>query len=122
MDNSSLKEILPTLPWLRVVHYLLNVADGKHVAHCLDLDLVSVGATRDDAVRKLDDLVKTQIELSLGTGRLVNLTTKAPVSFWRQYFDCKPVELEPRSIHITIPDMLPIDSADSEIGILARAA
>lgn len=122
MNNTSLKEIVPSLPWLRAVHYLLTQNDQKHVAHCMDLDLISSGATRSEAAGKLDDLVKAQIELSLATGKLVNLTTKAPMSFWREYFAGKPIDLDPKSIYISVPDIVPIETTESEIGILARAA
>ena len=120
MKDASLKEILPTIPWLRALHFLLSATDGKHIAHCLDLDLVSVGATRAESVRKLDDLVKAQIELSLNTGTLVNLATKAPNSFWQEYFAARAIDLEPKSIRIRVPDIVPIEPSESEIGILAR--
>ena len=33
------------------LHYLFNKSDGKIVAHCLDLDLVSSGDTMKEAQR-----------------------------------------------------------------------
>jgi hypothetical protein len=125
MDISTQKLIVPALPQLWAVHYLLSESDGNHVAHCLDLDLVTVGATRASAARQLDDLVKVQIELSLATCRLTNLETKAPLAFWRKYFAGTAVDIDPRTIHIKIPEaaqVVPLDSAESELGILARAA
>lgn len=123
MEGTTLKDVLPTLPWLRVVHYLLSEKDGKHVAHCLDLDVVSTGESQKIAVRKLDDLVKAHIELALATGRLENLATKAPSSYWRQFIDGEPIEMQPNTIHIRIPEavqVVPLES--SEVGILAHRA
>jgi len=120
MDSVTLKDLIPALPQLRVLHYLISQADGQFVAHCLDLDLISVGPDIQSAGRKLDGLVKTQIEFSLATSNLSNLATKAPLSYWKEFLAGTPVDLEPRSIHITVPETVPLDSPVSEIGILAR--
>lgn len=114
---------VPALPQLRVVHYLLSERDGKHVAHCLAFDLVCVGSSVNDASRKLDNLVKAHIEYSLDSRRQVNLTTQAPTPYWRQFFAGRNIELTPRTIHISIPEAaqaIPLDSAEAELGILAR--
>jgi hypothetical protein len=123
MDSTTLKDILPTLPWLRVVHYLLSGTDGRHVAHCLDLDVVVTGASQQIAMEKLDDLVKAHIEVALATGQLENLSTKAPSSFWRQFIDGKPIEVPRKTLHIRIPEavqVVPLEN--SEVGILAHRA
>jgi hypothetical protein len=73
----------------------------------------------------LDDLVKAQIELSMATYRLSNLETKAPLPFWRKYFAGTAVDIDPGVIHIKIPEaaqVVPLASAESELGILARVA
>ena len=123
--DASTKELVPPLPQLPVLHYLLSTSDGKHVAHCLDLDLISVGNTREEAARKLDDLAKAQIELTLATGQLVNLTTRAPLSFWRQFIDGAPFDPEPGTIRIKIPANIapaPADSTENQVGIVAKIA
>jgi len=123
MDSTTLKDILPTLPWLRVVHYLLSGADHRYVAHCLDLDIVATGASQDIAVEKLDDLVKAHIEVALATGRLENLSTKAPSSCWRQFIDGERIEVPRKTLHIRIPEavqVVPLEN--SEVGILAHRA
>jgi hypothetical protein len=125
MDNATQELSVSALPQLWAVHYLISEANGKHVAHCLDLDLVAVGATRQESALRLDNLVKAQIELSMATGRLLNLETKAPLSYWKQYFAGTPIELEPKTLRIKIPSsvqVVPLDPAESELGILARAA
>jgi hypothetical protein len=126
MSDATLKSIRPSLPQLPVVHYLISTSEGKHVAHCLDLDLVCTDGDWHVAVRKLDDLVKAQIELSLQTGQLANLATKAPMSCWKQFYDGTHIELEPNTIHIRIPDaaqVVMLESPEGEVGrLLARAA
>ena len=123
MLNVTLKDLVPTLPQLRVLHYLISVSEGKHVAHCLDLDLVAIGNDVQAVSRKLDGLVKAHIEFSLATGQLSNLATKAPMVYWKLFFVGTTIDLEPKTIHITIPEtvqVVPLDSSESEIGILAR--
>jgi hypothetical protein len=125
MDNASQGLKVSALPQLWVLHYLISEADGKHVAHCLDLDLVAVGASRQESALRLDNLVKAQIELSMATGRLMNLETKAPLNYWKQYFIGTPIELERKTLRVKIPtavQVVPLDPAESELGILARAA
>lgn len=123
--DASTKNLAPPLPQLPVLHYLLSSSNGKHVAHCLDLDLVCVGATREEAARKLDDLAKAQIELTLASGQLVNLTTRAPLSFWRQFIDGAPFDPEPGIIRIKIPvniQPVPSDPSENQVGIVAKIA
>lgn len=123
MDSTTLKDVLPTLPWLRIVHYLLSGSDHRHVAHCLDLDIVATGQSQEIAVNKLDDLVKAQIEVALATGQLENLSTKAPSSYWKQFIDGEPIVVQRKTIHIRIPEavqVVPVEN--SEVGILAHRA
>jgi hypothetical protein len=45
MTDIAIQELeFVSLPHLDLLHYLLSGSDGKHVAHCLDLDLVATGA------------------------------------------------------------------------------
>jgi len=123
MDSTTLKDILPTLPWLRVVHYLLSGTDRRYVAHCLDLDIVATGPSQENALDKLDDLVKAHIEVALATGQLENLSTKAPSSYWRQFIDGERIEVQRKTLHIRIPEavqVVPLEN--SEVGILAHRA
>lgn len=66
---------------------------------------------------------KGHIEYSLDSRCQVNLTTQAPTQYWRQFFAGRNIELTPRTIHISIPEaaqVIPLDSAEAELGILAR--
>ena len=129
MDRAT-KDISPALNVpaatrpLRVVHYLISEADGKWKAHCLDLDLQSFGKDWNEASRKLDDLVKAHIEVSLATGQVTdNLASEAPLTYWKDYYKAKPIEMEPRTIHVRIPQafqLTALDSEDSQVGIDAR--
>lgn len=113
------------LPHLRLLHYLLSESRGKHVAHCLDLDLVSLGKSQNEAAKKLDSLVKAHIELALATKQLENLETRAPQTYWNQFADGKPVKLHPMKIRIHIPEdilVVPLPRSESELRILAHAA
>jgi hypothetical protein len=125
MTDAALKELLaiPALPHLDLLHYLLSESEGKHVAHCLDLDLVAAGEDRKAAAAKLDRLVKAHIELALASGQLANLSTKAPNKFWDQFAVGKPVKLDPATLRIRIPESVQIvPVSGSELKILAHAA
>lgn len=122
MDSVTLKDLIPGLPQLQVLHYLISEIDGGFSAHCLDLDLVSVGADLQSASRELDDLVKVHIELSLATSYLKNLTTRAPKHYWDLFLAGTRVEIEPKTVHITVPETVPLKFPESELGILAHLA
>jgi hypothetical protein len=119
---AAAKELVPTLPQLRRLHYLISEDGGKHIAHCLDLDLVTLDTTVKGATAKLDVLVKDHIEFSLTTGLLSNLTTKASIQYWNEFGKARPIDLEPRQISITIPDVAQIVPLVEPGGILAIEA
>lgn len=130
MTDSALKELISSsltlagaLPHLDLLHYLLTEAGGKHTAHCLDLDLATVGKSQKDAASKLDDLVKAHIELALATGQLTNLSTRAPQAYWKQFAEGKRIVLKPTTLHIQIPESVQVVPVpESELQILAHAA
>jgi hypothetical protein len=126
MTDIAIKELLTpavSLPHLNLLHYLLSESEGKHIAHCLDLDLVATADTREKAAQKLDRLVKATIELALATQQYENLKTQAPQNFWDEFQDGNTVELEPRTLQIKIPESVQIvPVSDSKLPILARAA
>jgi hypothetical protein len=125
MSDIAIKELLPPvlLPHLKMLHYLLSESEGKHIAHCLDLDLVSTAYTRDEAAQKLDRLVKATIELSLATQQYENLQTKAPQNFWDEFLGGREVNLEPKTLQINIPEAVQIVPVSyGTLPILARAA
>lgn len=125
MTETAIKELLSvvSLPHLDLLHYLLSESNDKHIAHCLDLDLVATADTRKDAAQKLDRLVKATIEIALATQQFANLATRAPQNFWIEFADGKTIELEPKALQIKIPESVQIvPVSDSTLPILARAA
>jgi hypothetical protein len=119
MPGTTLKDLVPALPQLRRLHYLISVSDVKFVAHCLDLDLVVVADDVPSAGHKLDALVKDHIEFSLATGQFANLSTKAPIHYWNEFDQASPIELQPQQIHITIPDAAQVVPLLSPGGVLS---
>jgi hypothetical protein len=126
MTDIAIKELLSdliSLPHLDLLHYLLTESEGTHIAHCLDIDLIATGDSCEKAATKLDSLVKAHIELTLATQQFANIATKAPQSFWNQFADGTPVELEPRTLRIQIPESVQIvPVSEGKLRILARAA
>src|SRR5579863_5737605 len=126
MTDVAIKELLSelvSLPHLDLLHYLLSETEGKHIAHCLDLDLVATADSRKNAAQKLDRLVKATIELALATQQFANLVTRAPQNFWNEFAAGNTIELEPKTLQIKIPESVQIvPVSDSTLPILARAA
>jgi hypothetical protein len=128
MNDSAIKELLAIpelvfIPHLGLLHYLLSESEGRHIAHCLDLDLVATGESRERAAAKLDALVKAHIELALATGQFTNLATKAPQIFWNKFADGDPVKLHPARLEIQIPESIQIVPVPAgELRILAHTS
>jgi hypothetical protein len=55
---------------------------GKHIAHCLDFDLIETAETEDDACSRLIRTVKTYVEFGLGKGWGNCIRHRAPQRFW----------------------------------------
>ncbi|MBU0463838.1 MAG: hypothetical protein KKD21_00040 [Proteobacteria bacterium] len=71
------------------VNVLTKKEDGMFVAHCLELDIVAVGTTIDDAQRELVSLVCAQIDSAFSNDNLDNLFHPAPPEVWQELFKCK---------------------------------
>jgi hypothetical protein len=125
MTEIATKELLAvvSLPQLDLLHYLLSESNGKHIAHCLDLDLVATADHRKNAAQKLHRLVKATIELALATQQFASLATRAPQNFWNEFATGNTIELEPKTLQIKIPESVQIvPVSDSILPILARAS
>ena len=70
------------------LHILIIEDKEKKVflAHCLDIDIVSQGATQKDAISELLKLIHTQIEYCLENDMLDNLFRPAPKEYWDMYY------------------------------------
>src|SRR5947209_16980874 len=59
--------------------------DGFWLAHCLEMDIVAEGATRQEAMKSLEDLCMLQIRVALEQGDLESIFRAAPPSVWKMY-------------------------------------
>jgi hypothetical protein len=87
--------------------------------------MIAVGKNREEAGRKLDDLVQAQIELTLATRQLVNLTTRAPQSYWMQFINGRPIDLEPQALRIKNSEkdqFVASDPSEYQVGMVAKLA
>lgn len=67
------------------LHVVFYQEDGEWVAHCLEFDLVGVGATKVKAMELLSGAIETQISESIRTGNLQNLFTPASGEYFRMF-------------------------------------
>lgn len=67
---------------LRVVFYR---EEGRCIAHCLELDLVGDGESREEAVKQLCVAIGSQIEASLKYNNMYNLFTPADGRFFAMF-------------------------------------
>ena len=63
---------------LRVVFY---EDSGATIAHCLEFDLVGDGATRDEALKSLNDSIATLVEWSVENNDPSSLFSPAPAIY-----------------------------------------
>jgi len=63
------------------------------IAHCLELDLAAEGKSSADALRDLLDLVDTQIQTAVDSGRLESVFRPAPPQIWAMFSEAADVPL-----------------------------
>jgi hypothetical protein len=73
------------------LNYLIHQADGEHVAHCLDMDLVGSGDTKEAAITQLNLAVKSLVFFAFRTNTLdiLSLAGRAPDRYWNWFDDAK---------------------------------
>lgn len=101
--------MLPTQadPILTALHYLFSHVEDRTIAHCLDLDLVTSGATLEEAEEKLNALVLCQIGSCWVSGNFAQLRFKAPLEYWQELKNAR--HLETTGLEIEVPPVvLPI--------------
>jgi hypothetical protein len=69
-----------TLP--TTITILTGEIRGKHIAHCLDFDLLETSHDEEEALRRLDCTIKTYVEFGLGKGWKGSIRHRAPQRFW----------------------------------------
>jgi hypothetical protein len=111
------------VPKIRELHYLFTIKpQGRTVAHCLDLDIVTAANDIGAAEKRLDFLVTMQIEEALVSGNYTVLTTPAPKVFFDHYNECvRAGKSRPSKdpLRIRVPDVVPMDQPYGSIGVLA---
>ena len=71
------------------VNILIKEEDGMFVAHCLELDIVAVAKTLDQAQREVVSLICAQVDYAFSNNNLDNLFHPAPPEVWAEFFKCK---------------------------------
>ena len=105
----------------RVLHYFFTVNNrNKTIAHCLDFDLVTSGDSIEDAERRLDILVKFQIETFLKSNGVSGLGGQAPKRFWTAYIDClrHGGALPSSTLRIDVPSPVPMEKPYGELQVV----
>ena len=115
------------VPKIRELHYLYTVKpQGRVIAHCLDLDIVTAANDIDEAEKRLDVLVTVQIEEALACGNYTALTMTAPKDFFDRFTECFQAGRIRKSknslLRIRIPDVVQMDQPYGSVGVLAAMA
>lgn len=71
------------------VNILIREDDNMFVAHCLELDIVAVAETLDQAQREVVSLICAQVDYAFSNNNLSNLFHPAPPEVWAEFFECK---------------------------------
>ncbi len=59
---------------------------GQWFAHCLEMDLIGEGATREDALAQLDAAIKMQVDASIECNNFRNLIQPADGKYFAMFF------------------------------------
>ncbi len=71
------------------VNILIKENDNMFVAHCLELDIVAVAETLDQAQKEVVSLICAQVDYAFSNDNLSNLFHPAPPEVWAEFFECK---------------------------------
>ena len=91
-------------PVLTALNYLFSHEGDATVAHCLDLDLVTSGATLAEAEEALNAMVRYQIRSCFLAGRWSQLRRRAPSEFWHIREQAK--KLDQGELEIEVPPII----------------
>ena len=114
--------VMATFQKFRVLHYFFTVnARNKTIAHCLDFDLATSGDSMEDAERRLDVLVKFQIESFLKSNGHTRLGGQAPKRFWSSYTNAlrHGGALPSSTLRIDVPQPVPMAVPYGELEIVS---
>lgn len=71
-----------------------NEPEGGWAAHCLQLDLVEVGPTPDDARASMRAVIRAHVGYALAADNLEYMFRPAPAGVWRAFSDAELVGVE----------------------------
>ncbi|MDD5451294.1 MAG: hypothetical protein PHT49_05310 [Desulfovibrionales bacterium] len=71
------------------VNILIKEDEDMFVAHCLELDVVAVAKSAEDAQREVISVVCAQVDYAFSNNNLDNLFHPAPPEVWAEFFACK---------------------------------
>jgi hypothetical protein len=103
-------EVTMEFTFAKQLNYLIHQADGEHVAHCLDMDLVGSGESKEAAIAQLNLAVRGVVFFALATKTLdiLSLSGRAPDRYWECFDEAKRVSgSEVRTLDIA-PEISPV--------------
>jgi hypothetical protein len=92
------------------LHYLIHHVDGEYVAHCLDMDLIGSGDTKENAVQQLNTAVRALVFFALRTDNfdIGRLCGRAPEDYWGKFDEAKRTSgTTTRTLDI-LPEVAPV--------------
>ena len=104
---------------LNILHYLISEKPKYAVGHCLDFDLVATADSIEEALHRLDALVRCCLKDALENRSTIK---SAPKEYWRQFLSAQPYGNGERWIDIKVPEIVPIEDARSHIPVEAKRA
>ena len=74
---------------------------GVWVAHCLELDLVAVAPSRQEAEEDLQSIIRAQIEYCINNDNMENLFRSAPQELWDEFYGTEKKKAGSKTAPIT---------------------
>ena len=109
---------MAAVPSLTVLVY---TKDNQPVAHCLEMDFLTTGRSRDRVVAELYDVIREQVSSAIEHNALRRLFQPAPPQFWQRLADADLVagsqiplgyELAVQTLHASEIDVKEFSCAD----------
>jgi len=90
-EEGKMAEQVGVIP-LTFLMYPCPEDEDKYVAHCLEMDIVSVGDTVPAAIDLLKELIEDVVLAALEDGALSEVIRPAPLRYWRRLATAIPYE------------------------------
>jgi hypothetical protein len=71
--------------WVIAVNIFHKIEDDLHIAHCLELDIVATGTSKEEADKDIKDLIAAQVDYCFSNGNLESLYHPAPPEVWKEF-------------------------------------